>query len=59
MAVTIQPVIKLLNHRIRLAVGAELVAMLGVTLESCFAGCFLDDGILFHPQIQSRIDAAF
>ena len=38
MAVAIQPVVKLFNHRIGLAVGAQLVAMLGVALESDLAG---------------------
>jgi hypothetical protein len=33
----IQPVVKLLNHRVRLAVGAKLVAMLGVALETSLA----------------------
>ena len=38
MAVAIQPGGKLLNHHIRLAIGGELVTMLGVTLETGFAG---------------------
>ena len=34
----IQPVIKLLNHLIRLPIGAELETMLGVALETGLAG---------------------
>jgi hypothetical protein len=37
MAVAVQPVVKLLNHRVRLAVGAKLVAMLWVALETSLA----------------------
>jgi hypothetical protein len=59
MAVAVQPVIKLLNHRVRLSVGTELVTMLGVVLETSLARLFLDDGIFFHPQKQSSFGAGF
>ena len=57
VTMAIEPVIELLNHLVRLPIGAKPETMLGMALETGLAGCFLDDGIFFHPQKQSRIDA--
>ncbi len=59
MAMAVQPVVKLLNHRIGPAIGAKLVSVFGMTLETGLVGCFLNDGSFFHPQNQSRFDADF
>lgn len=57
VTMAIEPVIKLLNHLVRLPIGGELETVLGMTLKTGLAGWFLDDGIFFHPLKQSRIDA--
>ena len=55
MAMAIQPVIKLLNHLIRLPIGAELQTMLGVALETGLADDFSMMAFSFIPKSKAEL----